>query len=140
MTQITKLEGQLSAARDSIDLDSVVFVTDTVFVDSGESENHTYVQLPFQWEYSDQWLNLHTGIHENKQAWFNLTAPVKLEITLGNRKGVGVSSVTTTSPYVKIDDFTVVNIQEHKWYNQWYVPIAGGFVGGVATGFLLWGR
>jgi hypothetical protein len=138
-TQVTTLKGQLAAARDSIDLsgnDSIVFVTDTV---AGNAEN--YIKLPFSWPYSDEYLQLTTGIRENKQAWFNLNAALPLTITMGGKDGRQVAAVSTPSPYVSITDFNVVNVQKQNFFykHQW-IPWTGGFVGGVAAGWAIWGR
>lgn len=137
-SQITSLNARLRAARDSIDLsgDSVIFVTDTI--DSGEGK--TYIPLPFSWSYSDQWLSLNTGINLDRQAWFRLEAPTKFNIVLGGKDGRQVSAVTTPSKYITVTDFDVVRLKQEKWYYKPWVPSIGGFVGGVATGWLIWGR
>lgn len=139
LSQISKLEGELKAAIDSIPLPDSIFVTDTI--ETGPGEGKTYAILPFSWEYKDQYLGLKTGIHEDKTAWFDLEAQVSLYITLGDIKKKPVAAVTTPSPYVTITDFNVVNIQEQTLlYKHPWIPWAGGFVGGVASGWLIWGR
>jgi hypothetical protein len=139
-SQITNLEADLAAARDSIDLEGqIVFVTDTIFTAPGDAEN-TYVKIPFNWTYSDEWINLNTGIGENKQGWFNLTAPTPFTIVLGGRDGKQVASVTTISPYVSVTDFNVIRMKEEKWYYKPWVPATGGALGGLLGGWLIWGR
>jgi hypothetical protein len=115
-----------------------MFVTDTVEVEPGEGK--TYAILPFSWEYNDQYLGLKTGIRENKTGWFDLNAPVKLDITLGDRKGKPIAAVTTPSPYITITDFNVVNIQKETWYMKPWVPWAGGAAGGFIAGWAVFGR
>lgn len=137
-TQVTNLEAQLVVARDSIDLegsDSIVFVTDTV---AGEVKN--YAELPFSWEYTDPFLSLQTGINLERQGWFQLEAPTGFSIVLGGRDGKQVASVTTPSPYITVTDFNVVRLEEEKWYYKPWVPAVGGFAGGLAAGWLVWGR
>lgn len=138
-TQVTNLEVQLKAARDSIDLDGqVIFVTDTVSVDSGNVEN-TYVKIPFSWSHSDAYLSLQTGIRENRQGWFQLEAPAGFNIVLGGKDGKRVAAVTTPSPYITITDFNVVNLQEQNFYykHKW-IPWAGGFAVGLTSGYFIW--
>jgi hypothetical protein len=137
-TQITKIEGQLQAAKDSILLPDSIFVTDTIF--EGPGEGKSYVQLPFSTGFSDDYIGLDFGIKENKTAWFDLDAPIKLDITLGNRKSKPIAAVSTPSPYVRIMDFNVVNIQEEKWYMKPWIPWAGGAAGGLLAGWAVWGR
>ena len=139
-SQITNLEANLAAARDSIDLsgDSIVFVTDTI-VGSGEAKN-TYVQIPFSWEYTDEWLTLKTGINANRQGEFDLNAKVPISITLGGKNGKQVAAVTTPSPYISITDFNVVRLKQENWYYKPAVPAIGGAIGGLGLGWLIWGR
>lgn len=138
-TQVTKLQGELKAAIDSIPLPDTLFVTDTITEGSGEAKS--YLMLPFSWEYSDQYINLRTGVRENRTGWFDLNAPITLDITLGGRKGQNVAAVTTPSPYVSITDFNVVNIQEQNiLYRHKWIPWAAGYAGGVVTGWAIWGR
>ena len=138
-TQITKLDGQLIAARDSIDLEGQVeFVTDTVVV-SGEAKNN-YVKLPFSWGYKDDYLYFDTGIKEDKNGWFDLDARVPIDITLGGKDGKQVAAVSTPSPYLRITDFNVIRLQEENWYYKPWVPTAGGVIGGLSLGWLIWGR
>lgn len=136
--QITNLNAEISAYKDSLDLsgDSIVFVTDTVA--SGEVKN--YAQLPFSWDYSDQYLSLQTGINQEKQGWFQLEAPTGFSIVLGGRDGKQVSAVTTLSPYITVTDFNVVRLKEEKWYYKPWVPATGGVIGGLGLGWLIWGR
>ena len=138
--QITKLNAEFSAYKDSLELDSVVFVTDTVFLASGEAENNTYAKLPFSWEYSDEYLTLSTGIRDNKQAWFDLSAPVHLTVTLGGRDGKQVAAVSIPGPYITVTDFNVVRLKEENWYYKPVVPAIGGAIGGFGLGWLIWGR
>jgi hypothetical protein len=53
-TQITQLKAQLQAAIDSIPISDTVFIT--VDNEDGSGEVKTYAQLPFSWDYSDQWI------------------------------------------------------------------------------------
>ena len=136
--QITKINAEFSAYKDSVDLsgDSVVFVTDTI-IGSGEVKN--YVSLPFSWNYEDDYLTLSTGIRNNKQAWFDLSAQLPITITLGGRDGRQVAAVSTPSPYIVINDFNVVNLREIHWKDHWSLPAGLGVLGGVTAGFLIWG-
>lgn len=139
ITQITKLEGQLRAAVDNIPLPDTLFVTDTVEVGSGEGK--TYLKIPFSTGYNDEYIGLDFGVKENKTWWWDLDAKVPLTITLGGKKGKSVASVTTPSPFVRITDFNVVQIQEENWYyrNPW-IPYAVGGAGGFIAGWALFGR
>ena len=137
--QITKINAEFSAYKDSVDLsgDSVVFVTDTI-VGSGEAEN--YVKLPFSWKYEDEYLTLSTGIRDNKHAWFDLSAQLPITVTLGGKDGKQVAAVSTPSPHVLISDFNVVRLKEEDWYYKPVVPAIGGAIGGFGLGWLIWGR
>jgi hypothetical protein len=137
-TQITQLKARLQAAIDSIPISDTVFIT--VDNEDGSGEVKTYAQLPFSWDYSDQWISLQTGITLQKQGWFQLEAPTGFSIVLGGKDGKQVAAVTTPSPYVSITDFNVVRLKEEKWYYKPWVPAVGGFAGGVVTGWLIWGR
>jgi len=135
-TQVTRIEGQLTAARDSIPTNAQV-IHDTVFVDSGNTKNYT--QLPVGFKYKDQHLILEAGIDINGLGRFYVNAPVSFVATLGNKRtGVFSSdpivSITTPSPYLTIQDIQMVNIQKTHWYDPWYVPVAAGAV----TGIILW--
>jgi len=139
LSQITVLEGDLQAAVDNIPLPDTLFVTDTV--NTGPGEGKTYAILPFSWEYNDKYLGLRTGIREDKTGWFDINAPIDLEITLGDRKKKPVAAVTTPSPYVTITDFNVVNVQEQNFlYKNPWVPWAGGAAGGLLAGWAIWAR
>ena len=138
-SQITKLNAVLAVYKDSLDMDSVVFKTDTIFSDSGNVEN-TYVQIPFSWRYTDDWLTLETGIDANKQGHFDLNAPAEFSIALGGRDGKQVAAVTTPSPYITVTDFNVIRLKEENWYYKPWVPAAGGAIGGLGLGWLIWGR
>lgn len=139
-SQITKLTADLAAYKDSIDLsgDSIVFVTDTI-VGSGEGKN-IYVEIPFSWRYTDEWLTLNTGIDENKQGWFDIKAPTFFTIVLGGRDGKKITAVTTINPYVSVTDFNVIKLREERWYYKPAVPAIGGAIGGFGLGWLIWGR
>jgi len=137
--QITKINAEFSAYKDSIDLeeDSVYFV-DVVDVDTGETEN--YVELPFSWEHEDEFLFFSTGIRLNKKAWFDLSAELPITVTLGGRDGKQVAAVSTPNPYITVTDFNVIRLKEEKWYYKPWVPAAGGAIGGLGLGWLMWGR
>jgi hypothetical protein len=135
-TQITQLKAQLQAAIDSIPISDTVFIT--VDNEDGSGEVKTYAQLPFSWDYSDQWISLQTGITLQKQGWFQLEAPTGFSIVLGGKDGKQVAAVTTPSPYITVTDFNVVRLNQEKWYYKPWVPAVGGFAGGVVTGWLIW--
>jgi len=133
ISQVTRLEAHLKAARDSIDLgkDSVVFVHDTV-------TNELYVRLPLQWSYNDTYLDFKTGVGTDRAGWFDINAKLPGTITLGLQKDgflkrKPVASFTTPNPYVTLSDIQVVNIQDIKWYDHWYVQAGAGYVLGVLT-------
>lgn len=138
LSQITKLEGQLHAAISDIAIPDTMFITDTIEVGSGEAKS--YLKLPFSTGYSDQYLWLDFGVGEDKKGWFDMDAHIPLTITLGDRKGSPIASVSTPSPYIRITDFNVVNIQEQKWYMKPWLPWAGGAAGGLLAGWAIWGR
>jgi hypothetical protein len=138
-TQITVLEGELSAARDSIDLsgDSIIFVT---LPDSASGETKNYVELPFSWKHEDEYLTLSTGIRKDQKAWFDLSAELPITVTLGGKDGKQVAAVNTPSPYVILTDFNVIRLKEENWFYKPWVPTTGGIIGGIGLGWLIWGR
>jgi len=140
LRQITRLIAELNAAKDSIPMPDTMFITvPYTTVGSGEGES-TYLKIPFSTGFNDEYIGLDFGVDKNKTSWFDLDAKVPLVITLGDKGRKQVASVTTPSPYIRITDYNVVNIHEEKWYHKTWVPVAGGAIGGLGLGYLLWGR
>lgn len=133
---ITKLETNLSAARDSI---PVVFSLnpEPEIVSAGKTKN----PCPFpavEFSYNDEYLNLTAGVDTNKYGWFEMNAPTELTVYLGDKKtGLFQSTPTVTvgtlSPYLEVYNIDVVNTQETQWYDKWYLPAGAGFGLGILT-------
>ncbi len=127
LNTIAKLEGTISVLKDSLKAlpDSIIIeVTDT---------NRTYkaVKLPYEWNYTDKYLNLTTGVRETAQPYFNLTMDLNAEVLVGSRKEpIGI--LVTDNPYFKATKMEVVIIQpKPKWYQSKWVYMGTGFVGGL---------
>lgn len=136
-SHITRLEADVKAYRDSIPLPDSVFIVDTVLVEAGETQN-TYLKIPFDFGFNEDHLSLDVGITNNREAWFDLDCHIPLTITMGT-KDRQVASVTTPSPYVRITDFEVVQIERNIYIPPWATHTATGLAG-FGLGFLLWGR
>jgi len=127
LNTIAKLEGIISVLKDSLKAlpDSIIIeVTDT---------NRTYraIKLPYEWNYTDKYLNLTTGVRETAQPYFNLTMDFNAEVIVGNRKEpVGI--LITDNPYFKTQKMEVIIVQPiPKWYQSKWVYMGTGFVGGL---------
>ncbi len=127
LNTIAKLEGTISVLKDSLKAlpDSIIIeVTDT---------NRTYkaVKLPYEWNYTDKYLNLTTGVRETAQPYFNLTMDLNAEVIIGSRKEpIGI--LVTDNPYFKATKMEVVIVQpKNKWYQSKWFYMGSGFVGGL---------
>lgn len=127
LNTIAKLEGTISVLKDSLKAlpDSIIIeVTDT---------NRTYkaVKLPYEWNYTDKYLNLTTGVRETAQPYFDLTMDFKAEVIVGNRKEpIGILIID--NPYFKTQKMEVVIVHPKiKWYqSKWFF---GGVGFGIGT-------
>ena len=146
--QVTRIEGQLIAARDSIPLGFELHPIPEIPIEGpsegapGETKNT--VQLPVSFTFTEQYLKLNAGIGINKQGWFDLTAPTPLVVTLGDRRdGLFKSSptitVTTQSPYITVTNLESVDTRKIKWYQKWWLPAGTGFGVGLVSYYLISG-
>jgi len=126
----TDLKGEIRLLKDSINIigDNIQFV---YVKDSTGSFNA--VKLPYEWGYTDRYVNFSTGIGENRLGHFSLSLPLDLTITSGyDKKGVAKSVVVTPNPYLYIRDInTTIIASPKKWYQQWWVTGLMGFTVGV---------
>lgn len=125
-----QLLAEVSILKDSLKLPKeVLFVTvkDT-------SGTYDAVRLPFEWQYQDKYLNLKTGIHANKTAYFDLKTTIEGNITVGYDKGKPKAVITTTNPYVLIKEMDAVIIANPTpFYKKWWF---GALVGGLTVGLV----
>ena len=129
LNTISKLEGTIHVLKDSLKTlpDSIIIeVTDT---------NRTYkaIKLPYEWNYTDKYISLTTGVRETTQPYFDLTMDLKAEVIVGSRKEpVGI--LVTDNPYFKTTKMEVVIIHgKQPFYSKWW--LTGGV--GIIIGYLL---
>ena len=130
-----ELSGTIRMLRDSLRLPPEIrFITvkDT-------NGNFLAVRIPYKWQYSDPYINLVTGINENKTGFFDLSVPVAGEVTIGYKKTgflktspVGI--FTTLNPYLKVNDMSVLIVTDKKkFYQRTWFHLAVGVAAGVVT-------
>lgn len=127
----TGLSGTIQILRDSLKLPpDVQFVTikDT-------SGTYLAVKVPYQWQFSDQYISLTTGIGTSKTGWFKLQVPFSGTISVGYIKSGFLKTTpkgvfTTLNPYIKIDNMDVLIVQDKdKFYNKtWFHMLAGAVI------------
>jgi hypothetical protein len=127
-----ELSGTIRMLRDSLKLPPEIrFITvkDT-------NGNFLAVRIPYRWQYSDPYINLITGINENKTGFFDLSVPVTGEVTIGYKKAgflktTPVGIFTTLNPYMKVNDMSVLIVTDKKKFYQktWFHLAAGAAIG-----------
>jgi hypothetical protein len=107
----------------------------TVFITIKDTSGVTrdYVRIPFQLlKTADKYITLNAGMDKNKKAWFDLSIPFSGTVTIGNKrtglfKTTPVGIFTTEIPYLKVNDMSVLIIQEPKGIlSKWYVHAGAG--------------
>ena len=136
----SSLNGTIKTLRDSLKLvpgTTIITVDDTTTTVGGGTAitSHDYVQVPFTLlDEQDTNLHLIAGMNINKQAYFSLSAPFNGTITVGYKKTgflktTPVGIFTTTNPYIKVDNMSVVIVKEpDKIWNKWWFHAIGGAV------------
>ena len=108
LSEVTRLTSYIRLLRDSVTTDAVI-----VYVDSSKT-----LKLPFKFADKNEYLNLNGSFDYNGTMRYSLEMPVKLDIYVGISKDNSYkSTVTTTNPYVKIEDIVTVKMDTQKKKN-----------------------
>ena len=108
LSEVTRLTSYIRLLRDSVTTDAVI-----VYVDSSKT-----LKLPFKFADKNEYLSLNGSFDYNGTMRYSLEMPVKLDIYVGISKDNSYkSTVTTTNPYVKIEDIVTVKMDTQKKKN-----------------------
>lgn len=121
LSEVTRLTSYIRLLRDSVNTDAVI-----VYVDSSKT-----LKLPFNFSDKNEYLDLKGSFDYNGTMRYSLEMPVKLNIYVGISKDKSYKSVvTTTNPYVKIEDIVTVKMDTQRKKN-FGLGVFGGF--GITT-------
>lgn len=104
----------------------------TIFITVKDTSGvtHDYARLPFTLlDVNDKYLSLNAGMSIDRKAWYNLSIPFSGTVSVGyvgtgflNLKKVPKGIFTTDIPYLKVNDMSVVIIEEPKGLlSKWYI-------------------
>jgi len=133
MVANVKLEGELKAAQDSLDVPpEVQYIT----VNDSSGIARDYIKIPFKLlDIKQPHLVLGAGMDKNRKAWYNLSIPVVGTVTVGYKGKTAVGVFASENPLLTITNMNIViNPYKQKWYEKWYITGPAGFVGGIILG------
>lgn len=95
LNSLTELRAYISVLRDSVSTDAII-----VYVDSTKA-----LKLPFTFRDSTEYVYLKGRFNYDAVMSYSLSLPIDLNVYVGvDKKGVSKAVVTSTNPYVKIND------------------------------------
>lgn len=121
-TEITSLKTLLSIVRDSIShTGQIVVVKDTAWVLPKNA-----ILLPFSFTDKNKYISLAGEFDKVGKLNYSLQIPIDLDIYIGYEKKTLKTVVTTTNPYVKVNDILSVKMDKNK-PKKFSVGVYGGY-------------
>jgi len=133
ITEITKLEGEISMLLDSISHNGQVVIIDSSGVDE------PYIKLPFSFEEVNKFHQIYGKFDKKAKLSLKMSFPLSLDVTVGIAKGKKPTLVVLSdNPDFKIDKINSFRIvEEKKWYNSRLFYYGLGFGSAAGAFFLL---
>lgn len=120
--------------------DSLKAKPNTVIEYIKDTSGNVGIKLPFEYEYSDKFAYLSSGVKQDKTSYINAQIYLDGKFIIGFQKDglfktkpVGV--FVTENPYITTTNIVPVIItQQKQWYEKWWVHVLGGAIlGGFGT-------